>query len=213
MDQDEIWAAIDAQRLSVAELLEQLSDDEWRRPSLCEGWTVRDVAAHLTLQQVGMAAAAKEIIRSGGRLNKAIHDWARRRAALPTDQLIAEIRGMVGSRRHNPGVSNQETLIDMLVHGQDIAIPLHRDLAMPPEASAVAATRVWSLGAPFHAKKKMDGFRLTATDTTWTAGQGLDVQAPIGMLLLLITGRGTALPHLSGPGAPELTSRLSPVVS
>ena len=37
MNADEGWAAIDAQRLRVVALLEQLTDDEWRRPSLCDG--------------------------------------------------------------------------------------------------------------------------------------------------------------------------------
>jgi hypothetical protein len=45
MNDDEVWAAIDLQRRRTADLLEQLSDEEWRQPSLCRGWTVRDVAA------------------------------------------------------------------------------------------------------------------------------------------------------------------------
>ena len=39
--------------VGLAGLLADLSEREWRRPSLCDGWTVRDVAAHLTLQQLG----------------------------------------------------------------------------------------------------------------------------------------------------------------
>lgn len=52
MNEDEIWAAIDSARGRTADLLERLSDDEWAQPSLCDGWAVRDVAAHLTLQQL-----------------------------------------------------------------------------------------------------------------------------------------------------------------
>lgn len=93
MDHDEVWKAIDAQRLSVADLLEQLSDDEWCQPSLCEGWTVRDVAAHLTLQQVGPGAAIGMFVRARGNLDRAIYDAAcRSAAAMPTAQMIAEIR-------------------------------------------------------------------------------------------------------------------------
>jgi|GEM_PF-2965089 len=45
MNDDEVWAAVDGQRGRTADLLDQLKDDEWRQPSLCPGWTVRDVAA------------------------------------------------------------------------------------------------------------------------------------------------------------------------
>ena len=44
MDEENVWRAVDRQRVSVADLLAQLSEDEWGRPSLCTGWTVRDVA-------------------------------------------------------------------------------------------------------------------------------------------------------------------------
>ena len=57
MDRDQIWQTIDAQRRNVADLLEDLSENQWRWPSLCAGWTVRDVAAHLTLQQIGHLTA------------------------------------------------------------------------------------------------------------------------------------------------------------
>ncbi|MGI5503596.1 maleylpyruvate isomerase N-terminal domain-containing protein [Lentzea sp. CA-135723] len=39
---------LEAERLGVADLLEDLTDDEWRRETLCTGWTVRTMAAHLT---------------------------------------------------------------------------------------------------------------------------------------------------------------------
>jgi uncharacterized protein (TIGR03083 family) len=49
MDRDEVWRAIDAERVSLADLLDSLGEQEWEIPSLCAGWRVRDVAAHLTL--------------------------------------------------------------------------------------------------------------------------------------------------------------------
>jgi uncharacterized protein (TIGR03083 family) len=208
MEREQVWQAIDSARLGVAELLEQLSDDDWRHDSLCRDWTVRDVAAHLTLQQLSVGTAVVAMIRARGDVDRLIHDMARRRAALPTQRLVAEIRGTVGSRRHNPGVTHLETLIDILVHGQDIAVPLGRRLEMPVDAAATAASRVWELGRPFHAKRKTAGYALTATDTEWSAGEGLEVRAPIGDLLLLLTGRTVVLPRLVGEGAAGLSARL-----
>jgi uncharacterized protein (TIGR03083 family) len=215
MNDDEVWAAIDSQRRRTADLLEQLSDDEWLHPSLCEGWTVRDVAAHLTLQQVGLGEAIVSVITHPsilGGINRMIHKTARIRADLPTQQLIAQIRAMIGSRRHNLGVTSLDTLTDILVHSQDIAIPLRRDLDMPTEASAAAATRVWSqLGKAtsrvFH-DVPLHGSRLTATDISWSVGEGREITGPIGAILLLLTGRLAALPQLSGDGAQALRKEL-----
>lgn len=212
MDRDQVWQVIDAQRMSLADLLEKLSDDDWRQPSLCAGWTVRDVAAHLTLQQIGLGGAMGMMIRWRGTLDRTMHHVAcRRAAALRTEQIIAEIRGMAGSRRHNIGATCLETLTDILVHGQDIAIPLGRHLDMPPKAAAVAASRVLSMRwpPPLPSARKVAGFRLTATDTSWSAGEGPQVHAPMSVILLVCTGRLAALPQLSGEGAPGLTARLS----
>jgi uncharacterized protein (TIGR03083 family) len=214
MDDDQIWAAIDAHRLRTAELLEQLSDDQWRHPSLCDGWTVRDVAAHLTLQQIGVGTVLQLATRHPGAIargmNRMIRESARGRADLPAEQIIAEIRGMVGSRRHNIGVTCQETLIDILVHSQDIAMPLGRRLDVDPQAAAVAATRVWSYSGGSKAKvfRKIpfEGLRFVATDAAWSVGSGREIEGPISAILLVLTGRLAGLSMLSGDGTGALTA-------
>jgi uncharacterized protein (TIGR03083 family) len=215
MNDDEVWAAIDDQRERTAVLLEELSDDEWAGPSLCAGWTVRDVAAHLTLQQLTVLTATRLAIanpRSLGGLNRVIRESARSRADLPTEQLIAEIRAMIGSRRHNVGVTSLDTLTDILVHGQDIAIPLERELPMLATAAAAAATRVWTTRttrlARVFSRVPFDAIRLTADDVAWSVGSGHEIRGPISAILLLLTGRLAALPQLAGDGLAEFRSRL-----
>jgi hypothetical protein len=115
---------------------------------------------------------------------------------------------MIGSRRHNAFVTPRETLSDILVHSQDIAIPLGLDLGMQPGPSALAATRLWNTRAAWLAtvfrRLPLDGYRLTATDTDWARGQGPEIEGPIGALLLLLTGRSAALDRLAGEGADTL---------
>jgi len=212
MNRDQIWQAIDAQRTSLTSLLEHLADDEWLQPSLCAGWTVRDVAAHLTLQQLGPGATLGMMFKWQGSLDRTIQHVARLRAVtLTTRQIIAEIRGTIGSRRHTFGVTYLETLTDILVHSQDIALPLGRRLGIPPDAAAVAASRVLSMRwpPPLPSARKMAGIRLSATDTSWSAGDGPEVRAPMAALLLVCCGRLAALPQLSGEAAPDLAARLS----
>jgi len=210
MDQDQVWQAIDSQRTTVARLLESLHDSDWERPSLCADWTVGDVAAHLTLQQVGPLDAVRMMVTAPGGMNRTIRESARRQAArLSAAQIVAEIGGMVGSRRHNVGVTSQEALIDILVHSQDISWPLGRELPIPPQAAAVAMARVWSSGWPFRAKKRLRGLQLSATDSAWSAGEGPEIRGTSGVLLLLLTGRQAALPLLAGDGIAVLRERLA----
>src|SRR5947209_3114505 len=156
MDREDVWRAIDDQRRRLVELLEDLSDDEWTHPSLCEGWTVREVAAHVALQNTPWAAlprGAVDMIRAGG-VNGAIRAAASRHALEPTDRIIAEIRDRIGVWRPLPTVGYLESAIDYLVHPQDIAIPLGRRVEMPTDAATVAAQSVWTSPRMFHARRR-----------------------------------------------------------
>jgi uncharacterized protein (TIGR03083 family) len=209
-DEDRAWHAIRAQRVAVADLLESLDAGEWSRPSLCQGWTVQDVAAHLTLQQLGLLEGLAMFARTPGGMNRVIREAARREAArTPREDIVAGIRASADSRRHNVGVTFQETLIDALVHSQDIARPLGRTLPLPPEGALIAARRVWSKGWPFHPRRRLAGLRLVAADTDWAAGEGPEIRGMTADLLLVLTGRGAvALDDLEGDGVPELRRRL-----
>jgi uncharacterized protein (TIGR03083 family) len=215
---DAAWAAIDDQRERTADLLERLTEEQWQHPSLCQGWTVRHVAAHLTLQQLRVRDVAAFVARHPSMLrsmslNATIHASAVLQSRLPTDEIVGRIRSMIGSRRHNTFVTPLETLTDILVHSQDIAVPLGVNLGMLPSASALAATRQWDTRATWLATVfrplPLQGYRLTATDADWTRGQGPEVTGPIGALLLLLTGRSAALGQLAGEGADALRAALS----
>ena len=212
MEPSEVLTAIDDQRRALVHLLEDLSEKEWRQPSLCAGWTVRQVAAHLALQNTTWAAMPRVmlgIVRHGG-MNGAIHAMACRHAELPVEAIIGEIRDRIGVWRPLPTATFRETAIDYLVHGQDIAVPLGRALPMPSGLAVLAADRVWASPRMFHARTKLAGYRLLAGDAPWAAGQGHEICGPIGALLLLQTDRPAALPQLSGPGAADLRELLTP---
>jgi uncharacterized protein (TIGR03083 family) len=208
-DHDAVWAAIDSQRLDLADLLDDLSPEEWEQSSLCAGWRVRDVAAHLALAQTGAGRAAVDLLRARGSLQRMIHGTAVRHAVLPPGRLVEQIRGMAGSRRTAPGVTPLEPLLDVLVHGQDIAVPLGRPRPMPIDAATTAATRVWDMPWPmsttFAPRRRLAGLRLVATDAGWAVGEGDPVEGPVQALLMVLTGRTAAVrDRLSGSGAARL---------
>lgn len=195
MDSDTIWFHVDTERTYVADLLASLPDGDWTTPSLCDGWTVRDVGAHLAFAQARLRDVMGPALRSGFRYNATI-----KRAAVASplthEQIVATLRGFVGSRRRAPIVTELEPLLDVLVHTQDIAVPLGIDHAMPPPAAAAAADRVFTLKGPMRLWDTPRGVRLVATDVDWSRGDGPVLEAPIQHLLLALTGR-TALSGVS----------------
>lgn len=188
MDSDTVWQHIDTERAWLTDLLETLPEDAWRHPSLCEGWTVRDVAAHLTFSQARVRDVLGPMVRSGFRYNTCIRDTALRSPLTPA-QIVATLRGFVGSRRRVVFISDLEPLIDILVHTQDICLPLGIEHPMPPAAAVAATDRVLSMPRPLRLWTPPRGVRLVATDLDWAHGQGREVQAPMQTHLLTLTGR------------------------
>jgi uncharacterized protein (TIGR03083 family) len=207
MEPEAIWTAIEAQRRSLADLLAGLAPSEWTVHSLCAGWTVKDVAAHLTLSTVGIREAVPALLRARGKFDTMIHQTAVAKAEeCTTEQLVAELREIATSRRHPPGTRPIDPLVDVLVHGQDIARPLGQDRPIPTDAAVAAATRVWQKTLPHAARKRFAGVRFEATDAPVALGEGTPTTGPIAAILLVISGRATGLADLSGPGA-ALASR------
>lgn len=202
MDWDESWRVIARQRRELADLLDGLSAAEWETPSLCAGWRVRDVAAHVALapQPPSIRAMTADAVRARGRFHQLNHDLAVRHAQRPVTDLVDGLRRYADSRRLPIVTNYRNILFDTLVHAQDIALPLGRQLPTPPEAAAAAATRVWTMGWPFWARRRLRAVRLVATDVNWAVGTGPDVTGPIDALLLLLTGRTVALSRLTGAG-------------
>ena len=207
MDSEAKWRVIAEQRRVLADLLAGLDDARWEQPSLCDRWRVKDVAAHIALtpQSPGLPAILWMAARNRFDFDRINHDVAVALADRPPSELVDLLRELADSRR-KPAITTRDNLLfDTLVHIQDVAIPLGLTVAMPVDAAREGADRVWRMGWPFWAKRRLRGLRLVATDAAWSAGAGAEARGPVQALLLLLTGRTeTALPHLDGPGVPQL---------
>lgn len=69
-----VWSAVDRRRRAVVELLTGLGPHEWNIASLCEGWRVRDVAAHLTMPLLSIRQLAGLALRHPGGTNRLIKE-------------------------------------------------------------------------------------------------------------------------------------------
>ena len=209
MNTDDIWRAVEVERRGLVQLLEGLEAPQWSHPSLCEQWQIRDVVAHLVLStRAGVGRILINLLRARGSVDRMVGDTATRHAARTDDRvLLGEIRGTIGSRFTAVGTTPTDRLMDLLVHGQDIAVPLGIHREMPVEAARLAIERIWNPRFPFRAATRLAAFRMRATDTEWAVGTGAIIEGPISALLLLATGRASAaLPRLSGEGAQVLSN-------
>jgi len=211
MGPDESWQLIEEHRLAITDLLETLTQEQWERASLCSGWRVRDVAAHLAMGTPAppIRRVIREAVRARGNFDRLNHDMAVQHAQRPTSLIITELRHNAGSREL-PVVTNYRNIVfDVLVHGQDIAIPLGATLQFSTAAGSVAAENLWQLRWPWSTQRRFRGLSFSATDTDWTAGAGPTVRGPIRSLLLALAGRPAVLPELTGDGLAELSSRIT----
>ncbi len=203
-----------AARLPLVELLASLDEAGWATPSLCEGWTVQEVAAHLAWASVDPPLAVLAgFVRARFDVNRLndenARSWARRGPAA----VLAQLRAVADSGATPFGVPWPAPVVDAVVHELDVRRPLGRPRPIPEPvfqlvADFLVAAR-WPLpvlvgGDP---QRRVAGVRLVATGTSWTSGDGPDVHASPEAVLLLLAGRRVDADDLAGPGATVLRSR------
>jgi uncharacterized protein (TIGR03083 family) len=83
---------------SMGALLAGLDDDEWNVPSLCPGWTVRDVVVHLAGMEYTMAGETPGSMSDSIPLFKMV-DFAAEVAPLSPSALLNRFREVIAVRR------------------------------------------------------------------------------------------------------------------
>ncbi|MGC5614724.1 maleylpyruvate isomerase family mycothiol-dependent enzyme [Georgenia sp. Z1491] len=178
------------ERTRLADLLAELTAQQWRASSLCEHWTVREVVAHMTahLTHADEEYGSAEI-SSIEDMNAMLDRWAREDAAARTDaELLDLYRSGIESRWSPDGDGFEGALAHDVIHGLDITVPL--GLPGPP-AGTVA--RAISGGGPENwgfFGVGLKNYRLVATDANVSVGGGdRIVEAPATELLAMLTAR------------------------
>lgn len=205
----DVERAVAAERLAVADLAAGLSCEQWATPSLCAGWTVREVVAHLTtttretLGRVLLAAARARFDFDRMTMDQALALAGRH----TTDELVGLLRESARSTRRMPGSGPLDPLMDLVVHAQDIARPLGLRHVTPPGVVAACLAHV-ATDRFMGGRRKLAGIRLVSTDTGWSVGAGAELRGPDAELLLVAAGRRAGLDALDGPGVAILDARL-----
>jgi len=201
------WPLIHEERRALLADVGDLTDAQWATPSLCPGWTVRDVFGHMTSTAkmtpgrfVGHLAAA------GFRFHVMSAADVAAETAGPPATTVAEFRARLDAVTHPPGPV-EAMLGEAVVHSEDIRRPLGISRTYPPAAVTRAADFFQASNLLIGTKARIGGLTLRATDVDWTTGQGPEVSGPILSLLMAMTGRRAPLADLAGDGVDTLDAR------
>ncbi|MEB8340818.1 maleylpyruvate isomerase family mycothiol-dependent enzyme [Streptomyces endophyticus] len=202
---NDVWPLVHAERAALIDDLAQLDDELWWQPSLCEGWTVHDVAAHLVdsarTTRLGFAVG---LVRDRFDFDRQNARGVERGRGSSPQETLRRLR-QVAPRRSGPPAPLDSRLVEEVVHGEDIRRPLGLTRAYPPEAVARALRLQARTPASFGGAKELTArVRLTAVDADLSIGAGPEARGPALSLLLAVCGRRPALEDLEGPGTARL---------
>src|SRR4051812_23213567 len=207
VDKTQLWPTIHAERAALAADLEPVKEPDWDTQSLCQGWTVRDVLAHMTgTARISPGSFFGKIIASGFSLKKMQEkDIAELRGSAPAETL-ANFKAEVNSSKHPPGPTDT-WLGEVIVHCEDIRRPLGIKHDYPADALTRVADFYKGSNLVIGTKKRIAGLQLRATDVDWAHGEGPEVSGPMASLLMAMAGRKEAIADLSGEGLSTLSAR------
>lgn len=202
---DVVWSLVHAERAALIEDLAHLDDKQWDHPSLCEGWTVHDVAAHLVdtarTTRLGFVTA---MVRARFDFDRQNTRGVRRERGASPQETLERLR-QVASRTTAPPAPLDTRLVEEVVHGEDIRRPLGLTHTYLPEAVIRSLRLQARTSASFGgAKERLAGLQLAPTDADLLVGEGPPVRGTALSLLLAISGRKGALDELDGPGGATL---------
>ncbi|MGH2496109.1 MAG: maleylpyruvate isomerase N-terminal domain-containing protein [Ktedonobacteraceae bacterium] len=63
------------ERKLLLELFSELSEDDWHRPTVCAGWTVRDIGLHLLGDDMGYISGKRDHFINPFFANKDMEQW------------------------------------------------------------------------------------------------------------------------------------------
>jgi uncharacterized protein (TIGR03083 family) len=196
---------ISAERRELASVLEGLSAEQWRSPSLCAGWTTAHVVAHLTMPfRITEEEFGRGMAEARGQFTEFSDAVAARDGELPQAELAGVVRENVENPWSPPGGGQQGALSHDLIHGLDITWPLSITYPIPDRAMTTVLDLIAGPDGQNAFGVDLAGIDLRATDLDWSSGSGAEATGPSRDLLLMLARR--SLPHdgVTGLGAQRL---------
>ena len=197
----DLEAAVATEFVALADRLDPLPEPGWDTPSLCAGWRVREVVAHMTMPvRYSTEQFMAELRECDGDFTRLSDRVAARDAALPVSALVGNLRDEALHRWVPPGGGQAGALNHVVIHGLDITVPLGVDRA-PDERLRAVLDDLTTGGTHAHFGVDAAGMALRATDMDWGFGSGTPVTGAAGDLTLLLCGRRLPAGRIAGDPA------------
>lgn len=188
--------------------LAQLEQHQWSHPSLCSGWDVRDVVAHLLMPfELAIPAFLGRMLIARFSFDRLALTWAKNDRRTPAD-LQEALANTQADAFNVPGAGPLAPLTHLSVHAYDIRGPLSIDTPITPAAARQVLDEI-TQGKHAISASLREGLHIEAADAGWSVGQGQHVIGPAGVLLSALSGRVTAIDQLRGDGTATLRRRLT----
>ncbi|RPF21394.1 maleylpyruvate isomerase family mycothiol-dependent enzyme [Myceligenerans xiligouense] len=215
MEQGVLEDILAAERRALADDLRSLPEGDWSRESLCAGWSVEDVVAHLgAAMTIGTVGWMRSMVGAG--LRPEVHNrrqLERFRGATPQDTLrrFAALGTVDGEPVRLPTRNPAPWLGEVIVHGEDVRRPLGIAHTYPDAGLIRVAAFFAGRDFAVNSRSQVKGLRLRATDAEFAAHEDPAlplVEGPLLALVMVMAGRPAYLGGLTGAGVPELRRRL-----
>jgi uncharacterized protein (TIGR03083 family) len=215
MDTD-LAELIAAERRELAAVLHELPAASWDQPSLCAGWRVREVVAHMTMPfRYSTARFLTELLKSRCNFTRMADRCARRDAAAEPNALL---QALTTHERHPwkpPGGGLEAALTHDVIHGMDITVALGIERQIPEQRLRIVLQALTAANSLKHFGTDLTGLELRAQDMNWSFGSGTPVCGIGQDLALILCGRrlpAGRLPEgpatwVANPTPPDLPER------
>ncbi|MCC9204896.1 maleylpyruvate isomerase family mycothiol-dependent enzyme [Arthrobacter sp. zg-Y769] len=189
-----VWEAVHAERRRLAADLSPLRPEQWEVPSLCPGWSVHDVLAHLIdTARTGRVGFVRGMLGARLDFDRQNHRGVLREKRQDPQDTVRALRE-VSELTRTPPVNLATRLVEAIVHGEDIRRPLGLVGSYPePAVIQALAYQVRTPVAFGGGRERAAGLRLVDRRTGADWGAGAEVEADALDLLLFVSGRPVEL--------------------
>lgn len=198
---------ITAERRELAAVLSGLPEESWNAPTLCAGWRVREVVAHMEmLYRYSTARFLAELARSGGRFDRMADRRARQDGSASPHELLLVMAQGAESARTPLGVGLAGSLTHDVIHGLDVTVALGLDRRVPEDRLRVVLDVITTPKGLKSFGTQLDDVQLRAEEIDWTFGTGAPVFGAAQDLALVICGRRLPAGRLRGGPCSRFTA-------
>jgi uncharacterized protein (TIGR03083 family) len=198
-DETDLQPVVAAEFVALADLLDSATEAQWDTPSLCAGWRVREVIAHMTMAaRYSEEEFMAELSRCDFDFGRLSNQIAARDAELPAGELVASLRAEVMQHWTPPGGGWHGALNHVVIHGLDVTVPLGVPRRSPDATIRVVLDDLTAGGVQARFGTSIEGRSLQASDLDWSYGSGPVLRGPAEYLALVLCGRTTPEGRLEG---------------